>query len=125
MTIKAYRVVLREYDKSFNDGYIIVKFQNKKIKSLEGIFTCDYLTSIISEEYISIIYYALSENGKVLEPKCMVSINLEDFRFPINMNIKLESSIVEVSTQGIIKDKELIVHYQEQIQYLKATAVFM
>lgn len=47
-----YKAVARKTGEMVSDGFIVVEIENRKIISLEGLFTVDYLTSKIDDDII-------------------------------------------------------------------------
>ena len=101
-----YRVELRFYGEFVNNGVICVRFEDKKLKCIEGILTCDYVKFLIDEssEYIIMHYYEPDDKFKKYELSFKLKMKIEDFVLPFQIftnsfEFKMMEAIEEIEEQ--------------------------
>lgn len=132
MTTKCYEVIFRDSGEVYNEGYIIAQIENGKLLSLEGVFTCDFLRTKISEEEIVLQYYLNAEGYELFVHDFDVSISRKDFELPLNIEDGVDVGFdgieyhraVSFKTQYEIEDVERIKMYQREINRYKADMYF-
>ena len=112
-----YKAVARKTCEMVSGGFIVVEIENRKIISLEGIFTVDYLTSKIDDDIIEFEYYTLNEINTVEIP-----VRTEEFVLPSTVTLVLkDGNKFEIEIIDRVFDKQLENHYQESLKKLKSS----
>ena len=117
-----YKAVARKTDKMVSDGFIVVEIENRKIISLEGIFTVDYLTSKIDDDIIEFEYYTLNETFNEYINTVEIPVRTEEFVLPCTVTLVLkDGNKFEIEIIDRVFDKQLENHYQESLKKLKSS----
>lgn len=117
-----YKAVARKTDKMVSDGFIVVEIENRKIISLEGIFTVDYLTSKIDDDIIEFEYYTLNEMFNEYINTVEIPVRTEEFVLPCTVTLVLkDGNKFEIEIIDRVFDKQLENHYQESLKKLKSS----
>ena len=103
-------------------GFIVVEIENRKIISLEGIFTVDYLTSKIDDDIIEFEYYTLNETFNEYINTVEIPVRTEEFVLPSTVTLVLkDGNKFEIEIIDRVFDKQLENHYQESLKKLKSS----
>ncbi|MEI3395514.1 MAG: hypothetical protein V8R82_07485 [Clostridia bacterium] len=103
-----------------NDGFIVVEIENDKIVSVDGMFTNDYIRSILREKHIAIEYYCWDYRIKLYVGEVRVPIKLEEVKLPLNVEITTpEGEEFQIETLEQVTDEELSKYYQEKLEKFK------
>lgn len=115
-----YNAVVRYIGKMRNDGFIVVEIENDKIVSVDGMFTNDYIRSILREKHIAIEYYCWDYRIKLYVGEVRVPIKLEEVKLPLNVEITTpEGEEFQIETLEQVTDEELSKYYQEKLEKFK------
>ena len=105
-----------------SDGFIVVEIENRKIISLEGIFTVDYLTSKIDDDIIEFEYYTLNETFNEYINTVEIPVRSEEFVLPCTVTLVLkDGNKFEIEIIDRVFDKQLENYYQESLKKLKSS----
>ena len=85
-----YKAVARKTGEMVSDGFIVVEIENRKIISLEGLFTVDYLTSKIDDDIIEFEYYTLNETFDEYINTVEIPVRTEEFVLPCTVTLVLK-----------------------------------
>ena len=109
---------------SYNEGFIIAKFEKEKLISLEGLFTCDYIKSQICNKEVILTYYELSEDYSYLELAFELTIKRAEFELPLIVEAYDEEKFLQLITTDIYTDKNNIEKCQKNMKDFKTTNLF-
>ena len=102
-----YDIIFRECDNMYNDGFIIVDFEDNRKVSFEGILTGDYIKGETENDFFCIKYYELYQILKVFVLKYIIRIPEEDIELPFNCKIiSTDETIIDIITTGKIDNEE-------------------
>ena len=105
-----------------SDGFIVIETENRKIISLEGIFTVDYLTSKVHNDIIEFEYFTLNETFNEYIKTVEISVRTEDFVVPCTVTLRLKNgNKFEIEMIDRVLDKQLENYYQESLKKLKSS----
>lgn len=105
-----------------SDGFIVVEIENRKIISLEGLFTVDYLTSKIDDDIIEFEYYTLNETFDEYINTVEIPVRTEEFVLPCTVTLVLkDGNKFEIEIIDRVFDKQLENYYQESLKKLKSS----
>ena len=108
-----YKAVARKTDEMVSDGFIVIETENRKIISLEGIFTVDYLTSKIDDDIIEFEYYTLNETFNEYINTVEIPVRTEEFVLPCKVTLVLkDGNKFEIEIIDRVFDKQLENYYQ-------------
>lgn len=80
MRTLAYKAIIKERDKLYVEGFVVVGIENFKIDSFEGIFATDWLKADIEEDGVRFKYYEASTNARAeLNEKYEIFLKNEQF----------------------------------------------
>ena len=117
-----YKAVARKTCEMVSGGFIVVEIENRKIISLEGIFTVDYLTSKIDDDIIEFEYYTLNETFDEYINTVEIPVRTEEFVLPSTVTLVLkDGNKFEIEIIDRVFDKQLENHYQESLKKLKSS----
>ena len=117
-----YKAVARKTDEMVSDGFIVIETENRKIISLEGIFTVDYLTSKVHNDIIEFEYFTLNETFNEYIKTVEISVRTEDFVVPCTVTLRLKNgNKFEIEMIDRVLDKQLENYYQESLKKLKSS----
>lgn len=108
-----YSVKIRELGVMVNQGFIIVKIDNEKPISLEGVFTQDYLVAEIENGSICFKYYSRYEEMGDYEKDWEVTISLDNFELPLNIEVYFKTELQETDAELVIETLRQIVEKTE------------
>ena len=105
-----------------SDGFIVVEIENRKIISLEGLFTVDYLTSKIDDDIIEFEYYTLNETFDEYINTVEIPVRTEEFVLPCTVTLVLkDGNKFEIEIIDRVFDKQLENYYQESLKKFKSS----
>ena len=117
-----YKAIARKTDEMVSDGFIVIETENRKIISLEGIFTVDYLTSKVHNDIIEFEYFTLNETFNEYIKTVEISVRTEDFVVPCTVTLRLKNgNKFEIEMIDRVLDKQLENYYQESLKKLKSS----
>lgn len=117
-----YNAIARKTDEMVSDGFIVIETENRKIISLEGIFTVDYLTSKVHNDIIEFEYFTLNETFNEYIKTVEISVRTEDFVVPCTVTLRLKNgNKFEIEMIDRVLDKQLENYYQESLKKLKSS----
>lgn len=108
-----YLVKIRELGVMVNQGFIIVKIDDEELISLEGVFTQDYLVAEIENDSICFKYYSRYEEMGDYGKDWEVTMSLDDFELPLNLEAYFETEPQETDTELVIETLRQIVEKTE------------
>lgn len=114
-----YAVKIRDIGFMSNEGFIIVKLEKNKIKSIEGILTEDFIIADINNSSILLNYYAREDDiGEYLK-EFSIDLDYNDIEIPLNITIDLDFKTVEIQTVKKIEEKDKQNNCEKILQELK------
>lgn len=114
-----YAVKIRDIGFMSNEGFIIVKLEKNKIKSIEGILTEDFIIADINNSSILLNYYAREDDiGEYLK-EFSIDLDYNDIEIPLNIRIDLDFKTVEIQTVKKIEEKDKQNNCEKILQELK------
>lgn len=115
-----YDIIFRECDNMYNDGFIIVDFEDNRKVSFEGILTGDYIKGETENDFFCIKYYELYQILKVFVLKYIIRIPEEDIELPFNCKIiSTDETIIDIITTGKIENEEIKQECKDILEKLK------
>lgn len=114
-----YAVKIRDIGFMSNEGFIIVKLEKNKIKSIEGILTEDFIIADINNSSILLNYYAREDDiGEYLK-EFSIDLDYNDIEIPLNITIDLNFKTVEIQTVKKIEEKDKQNNCEKILQEIK------
>lgn len=114
-----YAVKIRDIGFMSNEGFIIVKLEKNKIKSIEGILTEDFIIADINNSSILLNYYAREDDiGEYLK-EFSIDLDYNDIEIPLNIRIDLDFKTVEIQTVKKIEEKDKQNNCEKILQEIK------
>lgn len=114
-----YVVKIRDIGFMSNEGFIIVKLEKNRIKSIEGILTEDFIIADINNSSILLNYYAREDDiGEYLK-EFSIDLDYNDIEIPLNITIDLDFKTVEIQTVKKIEEKDKQNNCEKILQELK------
>lgn len=114
-----YVVKIRDIGFMSNEGFIIVKLEKNKIKSIEGILTEDFIIADINNSSILLNYYAREDDiGEYLK-EFSIDLDYNDIEIPLNITIDLNFKTVEIQTVKKIEEKDKQNNCEKILQEIK------
>lgn len=114
-----YAVKIRDIGFMANEGFIIVKLEKNRIKSIEGILTEDFIIADINNNSILLNYYAREDDiGEYLK-EFSIDLDYNDIEIPLNITIDLNSKTVEIQTVKKIEEKDKQNNCEKILQDIK------
>ena len=114
-----YDIIFRHCEYSYNEGFIILKLEEGRIKDIEGVLTCDYIKSEISDEEVKICYYEFDSECWNLVEKFQIYIKQEYFELPMNLQITDGNHVVEIMTKCKVTNPNIKEKYNKILIDLK------
>lgn len=114
-----YAVKIRDIGFMSNEGFIIVKLEKNKIKSIEGILTEDFIIADINNNSILLNYYAREDDiGEYLK-EFSIDLDYNDIEIPLNITIDLDFKTVEIQTVKEIVETDKQNNCEKILQEIK------
>lgn len=114
-----YVVKIRDIGFMSNEGFIIVKLEKNRIKSIEGILTEDFIIADINNNSILLNYYTREDYiGEYLK-EFSIDLDYNDIEIPLNITIDLNSKTVEIQTVKKIEEKDKQNNCEKILQDIK------
>ena len=114
-----YVVKIRDIGFMSNEGFIIVKLEKNRIKSIEGILTEDFIIADINNNSILLNYYTREDDiGEYLK-EFSIDLDYNDIEIPLNITIDLNSKTVEIQTVKKIEEKDKQNNCEKILQDIK------
>lgn len=114
-----YAVKIRDIGFMANEGFIIVKLEKNKIKSIEGILTEDFIIADINNNSILLNYYAREDDiGEYLK-EFSIDLDYNDIEIPLNITIDLDFKTVEIQTVKEIVETDKQNNCEKILQEIK------
>ena len=119
MKTLCYVVKIRDIGFMSNEGFIIVKLEKNRIKSIEGILTEDFIIADINNNSILLNYYTREDYiGEYLK-EFSIDLDYNDIEIPLNITIDLNSKTVEIQTVKKIEEKDKQNNCEKILQDIK------
>lgn len=119
-----YDIIVRKYYEMYNEGFLIVKIDDERLLSIEGIITCDYIQGEMKEDNIFMVYYALDYESQILIEDFSAIIPKENIEIPINLRMKIGGDVIEIITKRKITNNAIKKKYEETLKEFKENSVF-
>lgn len=114
-----YAVKIRDIGFMANEGFIIVKLEKNRIKSIEGILTEDFIIADINNNSILLNYYAREDDiGEYLK-EFSIDLDYNDIEIPLNITIDLDFKTVEIQTVKKIVETDKQNNCEKILQEIK------
>lgn len=114
-----YVVKIRDIGFMSNEGFIIVKLEKNRIKSIEGILTEDFIIADINNNSILLNYYTREDYiGEYLK-EFSIDLDYNDIEIPLNITIDLNFKTVEIQTVKKIEEKDKQNNCEKILQDIK------
>lgn len=114
-----YVVKIRDIGFMSNEGFIIVKLEKNRIKSIEGILTEDFIIADINNNSILLNYYTREDYiGEYLK-EFSIELDYNDIEIPLNITIDLNFKTVEIQTVKKIEEKDKQNNCEKILQDIK------
>lgn len=114
-----YVVKIRDIGFMSNEGFIIVKLEKNRIKSIEGILTEDFIIADINNNSILLNYYTREDDiGEYLK-EFSIDLDYNDIEIPLNITIDLNFKTVEIQTVKKIEEKDKQNNCEKILQEIK------
>lgn len=114
-----YAVKIRDIGFMANEGFIIVKLEKNRIKSIEGILTEDFIIADINNNSILLNYYAREDDiGEYLK-EFSIDLDYNDIEIPLNITIDLDFKTVEIQTVKEIVETDKQNNCEKILQEIK------
>lgn len=114
-----YAVKIRDIGFMTNEGFIIVKLEKNRIKSIEGILTEDFIIADINNNSILLNYYAREDDiGEYLK-EFSIDLDYNDIEIPLNITIDLDFKTVEIQTVKEIVETDKQNNCEKILQEIK------
>lgn len=114
-----YAVKIRDIGFMSNEGFIIVKLEKNKIKSIEGILTEDFIIADINNNSILLNYYAREDDiGEYLK-EFSIDLDYNDIEIPLNITMDLDFKTVEIQTVKEIVETDKQNNCEKILQEIK------
>lgn len=97
MKTLCYKIAFRSEGWIYNEGNIIIEIDdNNNAVNLEGVLTCDYIKSVITDSEFIIQFYSYDEYCEPIDRDDDEIILLENSRLPMILYLELAIPIKEV-----------------------------
>lgn len=114
-----YAVKIRDIGFMANEGFIIVKLEKNRIKSIEGILTEDFIIADINNNSILLNYYTREDYiGEYLK-EFSIDLDYNDIEIPLNITIDLDFKTVEIQTVKKIVETDKQNNCEKILQEIK------
>ena len=125
-----YDIEIRELNKMYNKGFIIIKLDGNRLLGLEGVITFDYIKAkMIEEDKLSIVYYSFDCESQMLLEDFEIIIPKENLEIPLNIGFTMcdidgTEEMIEITTKNKVTNNEIQKRYKKILERFKKNSVF-